>query len=632
MIRPIVSTAIAAVFGVVIASLALGRGNAAPETLDANADFSHFQNGQGTPGAEVFKSHCAMCHQNGAGAAPPVTVLGLMPPSSIVNALTNGAMRAQGAGLTHEEEVAVAEFLSGKKLAAATQDTAPTCQGTAAALDIREPPVFPGWGLTDAGTHVIAPGVAGLNRANIQHLTLKWAFAFPDATRARSNPALAGGAIFIGSHLGDVYALDREAGCVRWRFRAGAEVRTGVVVSGWKAGDRSARPLVYFGDLVGNVYALNARDGTVVWRAKADPHASTTLTGTPTLFGELLYVPVSSLEEAITDPSYQCCTFRGSVLALNARTGAPVWRTYMTPQATFQGLNDKGAKQFGPSGAPIWNSPSIDVKRHQLYVGTGDNYSSPATPTSDAIVALDLSNGRMKWVFQTRPNDAWNVACGTADKTLCPKENGPDYDIGAGTILASASNGHDYVIAGAKSGDVYAVDADTGKLHWNTKVGRGGVLAGVYFGLAVSGDRVFVPVSDAVDGRPHAEPARPGLYALDLRTGRYLWKRPDAGEGCSGERPQCMPGIAAPVTVTGNLLIAGGTDGWLRIRNARTGAELWRYDMAAPVAAVGGAIAKGGALFGGAEPQAYHGMLIVPSGNGFTGKMPGNALLVFSAK
>ena len=631
MNKPIVASVMAGFLSVIAGAAPLGSALAAPPATDPNGDFSHFQNGQGTRGAEVFKSHCAACHQNGAGSAPPVTVLGLMPPGAILNALTNGAMRAQGASLAHEDAVAVAEFLSGKKLAVATADTAPLCKGRTAAFDFNEPPVFPGWGLTDAGTHAIPASTAGLNAGNIGRLRLKWAFAFPDATRARSNPALAGGAIFVGSHLGDVYALDRASGCVRWKYRAASEVRTGIVASGWTAGARTAKPLVYFGDLVGNVYALSALDGSLVWKVRADPHASTTLTAAPTLYQDLLYVPVSSLEEAITDPSYECCTFRGSVVALNARTGAMVWRTFMTPEAKYQGLNAKGARQFGPSGAPVWNTPSIDAKRHQLYVGTGDNYSSPATPNSDAIVALDLSTGEMKWVYQTRPNDAWNVACGTPDKTLCPKENGPDYDIGAGTIVASARNGRDYVLAGAKSGDVYAVDADTGKLRWDTKVGRGGILAGVYFGMAVSGDRVFVPVSDADDGGPHSEPPHPGLYALDLRTGGYLWKHPDNGEACK-DRPQCVPGIGAAITVTGNLVIAGGTDGWLRIHDARTGAVLWRYDTAAPVTAVGGATAKGGAMFGGVGPQAYRGALIMPSGNSFTGKMPGNALLVFDTK
>lgn len=603
----------------------------APAPAETNSDFTHFEHGQGSRGADVFKAHCAMCHANGVGAAPPVTILGLMPPGSIVNALTNGAMRVQGQGLPQDDKVAVAEFLSGKALGEAEADHAPACAGRAAAFDFSEPPPFPGWGLTDANTRAIPASVAGLDRGNLARLKLKWAFAFPDALRARSHPALAGGAIFVGSHLGDVYALDRDTGCERWRFRAGAETRTGIVVSGWKAGDRRARPLVYFGDLVGNVYALSAIDGSLVWKVRADSHPSTTLTAAPTLYGDVLYVPVSSLEEAIIEPHYECCTFRGSVIALNARTGAAVWQTFMTPAPKPQGLNDKGARRFGPSGAPIWNTPSIDAKRHQLYVGTGDNYSSPATPTSDAIVALDLATGRMKWVYQTRRDDAWNVACGTPDKTLCPAEKGPDYDIGAATILASASDGHDYVLAGSKSGDVYAVDADTGKLKWNVKAGRGGVLAGVYFGMAVSGDRVFVPVSDADDREPHSEPARPGLYALDLKTGKYLWKVPDNGESCK-DRPHCVPGIASAISVTGNLVIAPGTDGWLRIRDARTGRELWSYDTTVPVAAVGGATAKGGAMAGGVGPIAYHGLLIMPSGYGFTGKIPGNALLVWSVK
>ena len=631
MNRPIVPALVAGVLAALLSANLASRAVAAPPQPPTNSDFTHFEEGQGSRGSEVFKGHCAMCHANGVGNAPPVTILGLMPPGSILNALTNGAMRVQGSSLSQDEKIAVSEFLAGKKVSAAEEDHAPMCKGRAAVFDYNEPPPFPGWGLTDANTRVIPTGLGGLNSGNIGKLKLKWAFAFPDAQRARSHPALAGGAIFVGSHMGDVYSLDRETGCVRWRFHAGAETRTGVVVSSWKAGDRKAKPLVYFGDLVGNVYGLSAVDGSLVWKVKADRHPSTTMTAAPTLYGKLLYVPVSSLEEAIIQPSYECCTFRGSVAALDARTGALVWQTYMTPAPKDQGLNDAGARRMGPSGAPIWNTPSIDVKRHQLYVGTGDNYSSPATPTSDAIVALDLATGRMNWVYQTRRNDAWNVACGTPDKTLCPSEKGPDYDIGAATMVATASNGRDYVLAGAKSGDVYAVDAATGKLQWNVKAGRGGVLAGVYFGMAVSGDRVFVPVSDADDHEPHSEPARPGLYALDLKTGKYLWKVPDTGESCK-DRPRCVPGIASAISVTGNLVIAPGTDGWLRIRDTRTGKQLWSYDTTVPVTAVGGATAKGGAMGGGVGPIAYHGELIMPSGYGFTGKIPGNELLVFGVK
>ena len=643
MLKGAGATAMAAacVFGAFLGSLMLARASAGPPaptevspeagTASRRGDFTDHQIAAGNRGSQVFRAHCAACHDNGLGHAPPVTILGLMPARSIFNVLTNGAMRVQGQGLSTEDKVAVAEFLSGKKIAKSTQSLAPTCEGDVAAFNFAERPVFPGWGLTPGNTRWIPAVVGGLDSQNVSRLHLKWAFGFPDALRARSHPALAGGAIFVGSHNGEVYALDRNTGCVRWRFQAAAEVRTGLLVSDWKRGNTSAEPLVYFGDLVGNVYALDARDGALAWRVHADDHPSTTLTAAPALYHGLLYVPVSSLEEAIIDPKYECCTFRGSVVAYDARSGKRVWQTFMTPPPADMGNNAAGAKKYGPSGAPIWNTPAIDEKRHQLYVGTGDNYSSPTTGTSDAIVALDLSTGRINWTFQTRPNDAWNTSCETADQALCPREKGPDYDLGAATILATASDGRDYVLAGSKSGDVYAVDAATGKLRWNTKVGRGGVLAGVYFGMAVAGDRVFVPVSDADDHEVHAEPARPGLYALDLRTGRYLWKSPDHGENCQG-RDLCSPGIAAAITATASLVLTGGSDGWLRVYDARTGRILWRFDTTKTFPAVGGGNAVGGAMGGGVAPIAYHGMMIAPSGYGFAGKMPGNALLVFDTR
>lgn len=621
----------AVILGLAVCVMAALGDAATPPPGGANngGDFFDRQSAAGTHGAEVFRAHCAACHESGAGHAPPLTILGMMPASSIFDALSQGAMRVQGQGLSRDDKIAVAEYLSGRKMAQGTEAPAPMCAG--AALDWAEPPVLAGWGLTPGNTRSTDHGLGGLDARNVDRLHLAWAFAFPDALRARSHPALAGGAIFVGSHNGEVYALDRASGCVRWRYRAGGEVRTGLVVSPWKAGDRSADPLVYFGDLVGNVYALHAKDGSLAWRAHPDDHPSTTITAAPALDQGRLYVAVSSLEEAIVDPRYQCCTFRGSVVAYDGRTGRRLWQTFMTAAPIKVGANERGAEQFGPSGAPIWNTPAIDEKRHQLYVGTGDNYSSPTTDTSDAILALDLSTGKINWTFQTRPNDAWNVSCQTPDHTLCPRPNGPDYDIGAAVVLATAVDGRDYVLAGSKSGDVYAVDPDTGKLRWDTKVGRGGVLGGVYFGMAVAGDRVFVPVSDTDDHQPHAEPGRPGLYALDLRTGRYLWKSPYGAETCQG-RALCGPGIAAAVTVTGNLVLTGGIDGWLRIHDARTGAILWRFDTARTFPAVGGGVATGGAMGGGAAPIAYGGMLIAPSGYGFAGKMPGDALLVFTTK
>ena len=251
--------------------------------------------------------------------------------------------------------------------------------GRAGRFDRREPPVFDGWGLDAANTHSVSTGMAGIDAANAGRLELKWAFGFPGAQRARSQASLAGGAVFVGSHTGRVYALDRETGCVRWTFDAPSEVRTAVVVQPWRAGDARARPLAWFGDAVGNVFAVEAFTGKLVWKVKADQHPAATITAMPALHEGTLYVPISSFEEAAAfNPGYVCCGFRGSLVALDAATGKEKWRNWLVDEPKPNGTNQAWAPQMGPSGVPVWNSPAIDPKRGQLTIGTGDNYSTPA--------------------------------------------------------------------------------------------------------------------------------------------------------------------------------------------------------------------------------------------------------------
>jgi polyvinyl alcohol dehydrogenase (cytochrome) len=579
-------------------------------------------------GEKIFNEVCAPCHEHGGARAPDAYLLKLMTPDSIYGTLTTGAMRIQAQGLDDEEKSAVVEFLAGARAPADAKLLPPRCQGPAAKFDFGRPPPFSGWGFDPANTRYVDSRVSGLSAANIARLRLKWAFGVKGAIRMASQPALGGGAIYIGGQDGSVYALEQGSGCLRWQFHAPAEVRTGIVVSPWKGGDVSARPHIYFGDLIGNIYAVDAISGDLLWRDHVDAHPASTLTAAPVLQGDRLYVAVSSIEEGVSG-RYDCCTFRGSIVAYEARSGKRVWQSYLLPKAVFRGTTSSGEKMYAPAGLAIWGAPAIDERRGLLYFGTGDSYTSPAPKLSDAIVALRLDTGKIVWSYQATRHDAWNVGCMMKEKPNCPREDGPDHDFGTAAILAADTRGRERVFAGQKSGWVHAVDPDTGHLLWKTRVGRGGLMGGVYFGLATREDMLFVPVNDVPDGGVHDEPAKPGLYALDVRDGRVLWRAPIDAGACKDREAQCAPGIAAPVTATGDLVISGAGDGEIRVYSARSGEKLWQYDTAQTVTTVGGGSAHGGAIGGGAGPLVWGGTLIVESGYGFAGRMPGNVMLVF---
>jgi polyvinyl alcohol dehydrogenase (cytochrome) len=514
---------------------------------------------------------------------------------------------------------------------------APQCTGPAASFDVDRRPAASGWGITPENTRHIGAGDAQLAAADLPRLELKWAFAFPNAQRARSQPAVAYGAVYVGSQDGTVYALDEETGCVRWTFRASAEVRTAVIVESPDAAKQHAGPpLVYFGDLLARVYAVEAFTGALRWTYKADDHPNATITGAPALHAGTLYVPVSSLEvTSAADPAYECCTFRGAVVALNALDGGLRWKAHTIPtEPRESGRTRVGTRILAPSGAPIWNSPAIDEKRGVLYVGTGENYSSPANDTSDALIAFRLADGTMVWHAQKTANDAWNVACMLPDNPNCPKENGPDVDFGASTMLLRDARVGDLLLAGQKSGWVYGVDPDArGKIVWSRRVGRGGIQGGVHFGMATDGERLFVPISDMVDehdGRKHTEPSRAGIYALDPRSGAPLWASP-ANDVCNG-RAFCDPGISAAVTSMPGAVLAGHMDGRLRAYDSASGKVLWEVDTTQPWKTVSGEVAHGGSFGGGAGPMIVHGKVFAASGYGLYFHMPGNVLLVFAPR
>lgn len=588
-----------------------------------------------TPKLELYQKHCASCHEGGVPRAPHSVQFQMIGPQAVYDALTTGVMRTQASALTDKEKRFLAEALSGAKLPEGDPVAdMPHCEGESAEFDRDQPPTLHGWGHSRANSRHIPASIARLEKDQVSRLKLKWAFAFPGATRSRSQPTHAAGALFMGSQDGTVYAIDEDTACVRWTFEAGSEVRNSPVIEPWTAGDKAAQPLLFFGDLKGWVYAVEAFTGKERWRIRADEHPNAIITGSPRLYQDTLYVPLSSSEWAsAADPSYPCCTFRGGVVAMKASSGDEIWRSYAIEEKPTrrEGTNDAGAPRYHPAGAPIWNSPTIDPERGLLYVGTGESYTSPAADTSDAVLAFDLETGERQWVYQALAGDAWNMACYIGGGPNCPEENGPDFDIGAPPVLAETPDGNTYLLVGQKSGDVFALDPDNGKLLWRDKYGRGGTAGGIHWGMAYNGQSLFVPIADtSMTGMEPGEP-KPGLYSLHPDTGAVRWFH-EAVDVCPEElKPACDEGFSAPVTSIPGVVFAGGFDGWLRAFDSENGELLWQYNTVRDYDTVNGVEGQGGSIES-VGPLVINGQVLVNSGYLFGGRMPGNVLLSFTVE
>jgi polyvinyl alcohol dehydrogenase (cytochrome) len=585
-------------------------------------------------GEALYMAHCASCHDQPRYKAPSRFFISMSGPHNVLASMVDGTMVEQAASIDMAGREAVAEFVAGVSLASAEEAPLPPACDEEHGFDPSITPVAAGFGV-DLQNRRFQPAETGsLTVADVPKLEVKWTFAYPNTYKARSQPGYGGGAIYFGSQDGTVWALDAKTGCLRWTYRAGAEVRTGIVVSPWSADDPDPQPTLYFGDLLARIYAVDARTGALRWKVRVEDHRDATITGTPALRGDRLFVPVSSLEVvSAANPAYACCTFRGSVVALDVEQGKQLWKNYsIADRPKVVGQNRAGADILAPSGAPFWNSPAIDEKRARLYVGSGENYSSPADANSDAVIAYDLQSGEKLWVSQQTEGDAWNTGClseFTSDDANCPEENGPDYDFGASPMLVTLASGRDLVIGGQKSGAVMAIDPDTGETLWKTQVGRGGVQGGVHFGMAVEGNRIFAPINDMfypedVTRYKFKEPARPGLYALEAATGEVMWSTP-APDLCDGLE-HCDPGISAPVTAIPGAVIAGHMDGRLRIYSSENGEMLWELNSLQDFTSVSGETARGGS-FSGSGPVVAGGMIYVNSGYGIYNHMPGNLLL-----
>jgi polyvinyl alcohol dehydrogenase (cytochrome) len=474
-----------------------------------------------------------------------------------------------------------------------------------------------------------------INPHNVGSLTLKWVFT--TGADVSATPTVAADAVYFPDWAGNLFAVNKHTGQLIWSHQvsdydgaSGALVRGSPAVHGNEliVGDIPGR-YVYHNDA--NVIAVDRKTGALRWITSVDSHVTAQITGSPVVFGDVVYVGVSSQEEAfalagnLPEPqTYHCCTFRGSVVALNANTGQLLWKTYVLP--------DNGGQPGGYSGGAIWQPPAIDPIRGQLYIGTGNNYQVPdsvsecqqqaiangdpntadcAAPADmfDSVLAIGLADGRIRWSKRLLNYDVWTVPCIVDHyQNLCPKPTGPDYDLGG--------SGPNFLFGlvgiGQKSGIYWALDPDTGDIRWSTQVGPGGGTGGIQWGTATDHRRIYAAISNnnqvAYTLVPSGQQINWGLWsALDVFTGKILWQTADPTPGATD---------SGSVSVANGVMYAGSASGYMYALEAATGKILWSF-------------ASGGSVIDG--PSIVDGVLYW--GSGYANATPGtgnNKLYAFS--
>ncbi len=610
-------------------------------------------------GESVFNARCKNCHDPAIERAPGRTELAIRSSTDIVKALTTGLMASMAKDLSPAEIQSVATFLTSAPPVASNGSSPRRAPPPLVGVD-RLCANHPAIKASDSDWSSV--GVApiadrfqrrpGLTASDVPKLKLKWSFTMPGG----GQPTVVGDWLFVTNRSGKFYALEAKTGCVHWAIEDASSrtspmiIRSSISPSGWAT-------FIGVGGRI--VRAFDAQTGKGIWQSAAlDPHTSASITGSPIVVGEQIFVPLSSGEEGTaTQPTYPCCTFRGSLAALDLKTGRMLWQTYMiTESLRPTRKNSNGTQLQGPAGAAIWASPSVDLKRGLVYVVTGDSYTDAEANLSDAVVAIDMKTGKIRWSHQATAGDNFIVGCEVGrDPTNCPIEHGPDYDFGSTPILFTLKNGKQVLVAGQKSGLVYGFNPDDGQLLWTTHVGSGSVIGGVEWGIGANDKYVFVPNSDADRlfdeirrklGKPvqieDDAPAKPGLSALDPATGKIIWNTSAPIAPCNyfGDRSRdrqpggCIRAQSAAPAVIPGIVFSGTLDGWMRAYDANTGKIVWKYSTTAQTYdTVNEVKGQPGGGIDGMGPTIAHGMLYTMSGfNGAsrTGGNGNNVLLAFS--
>jgi len=591
--------------------------------------------GPAKPAGEVlFGSECAVCHVPGE-AAPAIETLRQLPADAVLTALTTGRMSAQAQRLSPADRVAVSEFVTGKTVTTAQAATGGHCDAKsggsadtlAAGLGKGS---WNGWGGTPAGNRFTESG--GIKAAELPRLRLAWAFGFPRALSVRTQPTVVGDWLFTASETGEVFALDAKTGCTRWTYQAKAGVRGAVSAAALGSG----RFGVYFGDGQSNAYGLNAVTGKELWVVKVETHPNSTVTAAPVLYDGRVYVTTSAVGEESRgqDPTYACCSFRGSVSAIDLRTGERYWKSYTIPvEPGPRGKSSAGVELLGPSGAGVWGAPTLDTKRGVLYVGTGNGYAGPPQKTMNAVIAIDVKTGEHKWVQQTVPNDVWLMRCQSQaplkgdqakDKQVnpnCPDEEGPDFDFSEAPLITTTPSGRDLVVIPQKSGVIWALDPDKGgEVVWQYRYGQGSGLGGQW-GAAADGANAYIGTGDGLSLTAG------GLHAVNLETGTRAWSMPPQPKLCGTDRG-CSASQAGAISAIPGAVFSAGADGGLRAYASSDGSIIWTFNTNRPFRTVNGVEANG-ATMDASGVVVSGGMLYVNSGYGGLVGRAGNVLLAF---
>jgi polyvinyl alcohol dehydrogenase (cytochrome) len=583
---------------------------------------------------QLFLVQCSVCHQENAAAAgtaneraPTRTQLQQFSPEAVVTALTTGKMQQQGGLLTTEQRRSVAQFATGKRLGAESVSAA-AVNACKLQKPMRNAATVAGWnghGNGPAANRFANAGSGGITAADLPRLHLKWAFGYANVGAARAQPTVAGGRLFVASENGEVHALDPLTGCTYWSFKAQAGVRTAPYVAPYRVAASKHGQAVFFGDGRANVYGVDAQTGHLLWTTHVDGHASAGLTGSPVVHDGRLFIGVQGLSEEGRGSTrgYACCTFRGSLVALDVSTGKQLWKSYTIDESTARGQNKDGVQMFGPAGGGIWSAPSVDVKRGVVYAATGNAYADPAQKMTNAVIAFDQKTGAVRWYKQLTPADNWAMGCQARNpgNPACPETLGPDFDFSATPMIARAGK-RELIVIPQKSANAFALDPDNnGAIVWIRSFGNGSGLGGQWGG-AVDGVNLYTGVNDFLTPTPG------GMAAISLANGQLVWKMPPQPLLCGQKRQGCSAGQGAAVTAIPGAVFSGAHDGGLRAYSTADGRILWMFDANKDFTTVNGVKANGASMDGPGAVVAG-GMLFVNAGYGGLVGRPGNVLLAF---